>query len=274
MPTAQDSVLREEAEFANRDYAPYARSLQINPGMFYRYAAPTDVSDWRQMSALLLGDVAGKTLLDFGCGMGEEAIYFAKLGAHVTGIDISEVGIASLRERAAFHHLDVTALQARVDPTPFPDRSFDLVHGLGILHHVGMGPGLAEVHRLLRPGGIGVFLEPLGDNHAVEAAKTWLMNHARFLGEFDHVTDHERNLTWREIEHYTAHFDEATVLPYHLLYRLKRLFPMSLATRIRRLDHAVLELFPGLRTFAGGVVIRVHKDPESPEIAGAAPKLQ
>src|SRR5512140_1906220 len=102
-----DPVLRVEADFANQDYAPYADALDINLTMFRRYVTPAELSDWRQMSALLLGEVRGKSLLDYGCGMGEESIYLAKLGAKVTGVDISEVGITSLRRRAAYHRLSV-----------------------------------------------------------------------------------------------------------------------------------------------------------------------
>src|SRR5215510_15621794 len=181
-----DRVLRDEADFANQDYAPHADNLEINPEMFRRYHSPTELWDWRQLAALLLGDIAGKDLLDFGCGMGEESIYFAKLGARVTGIDISEVGVASLRKRAAHHRLEVTALEMRADPTSFKDASFDRIHGLGILHHIGIEPGLEEVKRLLRPGGTGVFLEPIGDSPTVEAIKTWMMKHGRFMADFDH----------------------------------------------------------------------------------------
>jgi len=253
-----DHVLREEAGFANADYAPYADNLEINRSMFRRYHTPAELWDWRQMAALLLGDIDGKDLLDFGCGMGEESIYFAKLGARVTGIDISEVGIASLKKRAAFHHLDITALEMRADPTSFKDASFDRIHGLGILHHIGIEPGLKEVERLLRPGGIAVFLEPMGDSPTVEAAKTWLMKNARFLGNFDHVTDHEHNLTWREVEHAVSRFPEATLYPYHLLYRLKRFFPSMALDGIRRIDLGLLSLVPQLRHYAGGVAIRVR----------------
>lgn len=144
-------MLRDEADFANRDYVPYADRLAINRGMFRKYARPTDTWDWRQMGAILLGDLAGKELLDFGCGMGEEAIYFAKLGASVTAIDISEVGVASLKKRAAYHRLDVRAYEMRCDPTSFPDESFDRIHGMGILHHVGIETALSEVRRLLPP---------------------------------------------------------------------------------------------------------------------------
>jgi len=253
-----DEVLRDEASFANQDYAPYADDLSINPEMFRRYRTPSDLWDWRQLAALLMGELSGKDLLDLACGMGEESVYFAKLGARVTGIDISDVGIASLKKRAAFHRLDITALEMRVDPTSFPDDSFDRVHGLGILHHVGIEAGLREVDRLLRPGGLGVFLEPIGDSPAIEGIKTFLMKHARFLGEFDHVTDHEHNLTWREVETAVQRFADVRIYPYHLLYRLKRFFPYASLDTVRRIDSGLLALMPQLRHYAGGVVIAVR----------------
>jgi 2-polyprenyl-3-methyl-5-hydroxy-6-metoxy-1,4-benzoquinol methylase len=257
-----DRVLRDEADFANQDYAPHADSLDINEKMFRKYSQPSDVWDWRQVAALMLGNIAGKDLLDFGCGMGEESIYFAKLGARVTGIDISEVGVETLKRRAAHHRVDVTALEMRCDPTSFADASFDRIHGLGILHHIGIESGLKEVQRLLRPGGIGVFLEPMGDNKSVEAVKTFLMKHARFIAEFDHVTDHEHNLTWAEVEAAVSRFPKATLLPYHLFYRLKRLFPLPLHDWIRRFDVGLMAVAtPIMKTYAGGVAIAVHAAP-------------
>jgi SAM-dependent methyltransferase len=252
-----DRVLREEADFANRDYGRHADHLAINPDMFRRYHSPTDLWDWRQKSALLLGDIAGKDLLDLGCGMGEESIYFSKLGARVTAIDVSEVGIASLRRRAAFHRLDITALEMRADPTSFADASFDRIHGLGILHHTGVERGLQEVARLLRPGGTGVFLEPMGDSRIVEAVKGWLMKHGRFLADFDRVTDHERNLTWSEVDRAVRPFPAAALYPYHLLYRAKRFLPDRTLDAVRRFDAAVFTLVPQLRHYAGAVVIAV-----------------
>jgi SAM-dependent methyltransferase len=252
-----DHVLREEADFANQDYAPHADNLDINEGMFRRYHTPIDLWDWRQLASLLLGDIAGKDMLDFGCGMGEESVYFAKLGARVTGIDISEVGVASLRQRAAHHRLDITALEMRADPTSFKDGSFDRIHGLGILHHIGIEPGLAEVKRLLRPGGIGVFLEPMGNSPTVERIKNWMMKNGRFLADFDHVTDHEHNLTWREVEQALRRFPSSLVYPYHLLYRLKRFFPYGALKAVRRVDASLLTLVPALRHYAGGVAIAV-----------------
>jgi len=254
-----DQVLRDEAEFANRDYARFAHELDLNPMMFRKYAEPSQIWDWRQLAAMLLGDLTGKELLDYGCGMGEEAVYLAKLGAKVTAIDISEVGVATLKRRAEHHKLDIRAFEMRCDPTSFADASFDRVYGMGILHHIGIEPGLAEVWRVLRPGGIGVFLEPMGDHRGIEAVKTFLMKRARFLGEFDEVTDHEHNLTWKEIASATQRFSRTTLYPYHLLYRLKRFIPPSLFPAVLRLDHSLLTIGPGLRRYAGAVVLQVTK---------------
>ncbi|HEY5949347.1 MAG TPA: class I SAM-dependent methyltransferase [Kofleriaceae bacterium] len=254
-----DPVLREEADFANRDYAPFADQLDISESMLANYEHPTNLWDWRQMAAVLLGELAGKSLLDFGCGMGEESVYLAKLGARVTAIDISEIGVATVKRRAERHRLDIRAFEMRCDPTSFPAASFDRVHGMGILHHVGIDAALAEVHRLLRPGGIGVFLEPMGDHPGIEAAKTFLMKHARFLGDFDDVTDHEHNLTWREIEDSTKRFSRSVAHPYHLMYRLKRFIPERLYSIVRRFDHGMLTIAPSLNRYAGAVVIQVVK---------------
>ncbi len=254
-----DDVLRQEADHANRDYAPYAERLDMSPTMFRKFARPSDLSDWRQLAAVLLGNIDGTALLDFGCGMGEESVYFATLGAHVTAIDISEVGIATTKRRAQYHNLDIRAFEMRCDPTSVPAESFDRIHGMGILHHVGIENGLAEVWRLLRPGGVGVFLEPMGDYQRIEAIKTFLMKHARFLGDFDEVTDHEHNLTWREIATATQHFTRTLVFPYHLLYRLKRFMPEAIYPVVRRIDHALLTMAPNLRRFAGAVAIQVTK---------------
>ena len=51
----------------------------------------------------------------------------------------------------------------------FPDESFDVVIGNGILHHLDLDRALSGIERVLKPGGWAAFREPLGHNPFVNA---------------------------------------------------------------------------------------------------------
>ena len=110
--------LVDEAAYADAFYRRNQADLALNPTFFRKYAAPTREWDWRQWGMKRLGTVTGCKVLDFGCGAGEEAVYLAKLGARVTAIDISPVGIELTRERAAANGVAVDArVCAATQPT-------------------------------------------------------------------------------------------------------------------------------------------------------------
>lgn len=252
-----DPVLRDEARFADAQYSEYADELRVNRVMFGKYASPKDPWDWRQLAAMLMGSIRDKALLDFGCGMGEETIYFARLGARVTAIDISEVGIELTRQRAKHNGVAdrVDARVMRADPTTLPSGSFDLVHGLGILHHLpDLGQSLREVKRLLKPGGKAVFLEPLGSCPVIESIKEWLLERI----DKSATTDHEENLRIDDLRRHADLFASMEIHPYHLFYRVKRFFPQSARDLLRRIDHHMLARFPLLDHYAGAAVIQLR----------------
>ncbi|HWN72077.1 MAG TPA: class I SAM-dependent methyltransferase [Haliangium sp.] len=250
--------LRDEALFSDADYRVHMDNLNINPTMLSKYSEPRDRWDWRQFAAMSMGDIEGKSLLDFGCGMGEESIYFARLGAHVTAIDISQVGIEITRRRAEHNGLGdrIDALVMRADPTQLPSESFDLIHGLGILHHLpDLEQALLEIRRLLKPNGTAIFLEPLGNSPVVESIKEWLLERI----DKNAVTEHEENLRVADLERHAGLFSSMEIHPYHLLYRVKRFFPEPVRDYLRRIDHQVLSRFPQLAYYAGAAVIRLRR---------------
>lgn len=100
----------------------------------------------------LAGDVAGRRILDAGCGAGPLAAGLRDRGAIVTGIDVSARMLALARQRlgddVALHLVDLT------DRLPFADGAFDDVVASLVLHYLeDWEPALAEMRRVLRPGG-------------------------------------------------------------------------------------------------------------------------
>ncbi|RPK60772.1 Malonyl-[acyl-carrier protein] O-methyltransferase [Streptomyces sp. ADI96-02] len=100
----------------------------------------------------LAGDVTGRRILDAGCGSGPLSAALRDRGALVTGIDASAGMLALARRRlgddVALHEGDLS------DPLPFADAAFDDVVASLVLHYLeDWGPTLAELRRVLRPGG-------------------------------------------------------------------------------------------------------------------------
>ena len=256
--SARSEVLCEEAEFADASYSRFETQLAIGPRMFERYRNPEHKWDWRQQSAILLGNLRGKILLDYGCGMGEEATYFAKLGAQVTAIDISTKGIEITQNRALYNGVKDSVHAYVMDclNVQLPAESFDIVHGFGILHHVGLHAGLLQVRQLLKPGGHAVFMEWMGNSSTVE----WLKTAVYPETYYSRKTKHEEPLRWADIQRESNEWSSLQTYPYHLTYRMRNKFPAIRRLRgFERLDSALLMLCPPLTHFAGGVVIHVRK---------------
>jgi SAM-dependent methyltransferase len=100
----------------------------------------------------LAGDVAGRRILDAGCGSGPLSVALRDRGAVVTGIDIS-AGMLELARRKLGD--DVRLQQADLkSPLPFPDNAFDDVVAALVLHYLeDWTAPLAELRRVLAPCG-------------------------------------------------------------------------------------------------------------------------
>lgn len=107
----------------------------------------------------LLGDVAGKRILELGCGGGQCSIAFARQGALATGIDLSDEQIAFARRLADEQGVHVDFEQGdAADLGRFSAASFDAVFSAYALHYVpAIEQCLAEASRALVRGGLLVF---------------------------------------------------------------------------------------------------------------------
>lgn len=96
----------------------------------------------------------GKRVLDIGCGNGYVLVQYARHGAEVHGIDLTETAVTLSRRRFELAGLAGTFQRTDGDTIPYPDATFDIVCSMGVLHHIeDPRPMLAEMHRVLRPGG-------------------------------------------------------------------------------------------------------------------------
>jgi ubiquinone/menaquinone biosynthesis C-methylase UbiE len=112
----------------------------------------------------LLGDVAGKRVLDAACGPGLYATELVRRGAHVTGFDQSPRMVEICRERVSQGDFRVHDLADPIDW--LPDASVDLVlFALAIEYVDDRVAALRELRRILRPDGALVLsrLHPTGD---------------------------------------------------------------------------------------------------------------
>jgi len=102
----------------------------------------------------VLGDVAGKDVLELGCGAARFSIALARLGARCVGVDNS----ARQLEHARAEGADFQLVHAAADEVPLPDASFDVVFS----DHGAFTWGdpyciTPDAARLLRPGGLLAF---------------------------------------------------------------------------------------------------------------------
>jgi SAM-dependent methyltransferase len=106
------------------------------------------------------GGFKGQTLLEVGCGIGTDLVRFARGGATVTGVDLAQTAIDLARRNFALHDLTPAELRvANAEALPYPDASFDHVYGHGVIQYTADPARLIrECHRVLKPGGTGIFM--------------------------------------------------------------------------------------------------------------------
>ena len=103
----------------------------------------------------VMAPVAGKDVLCLASGGGQQSIAFALLGARTTVFDLSDAQLARDRQAAENHQVEITIEEGDMrDLSRFAANSFDLVwHAYSINFLPDPRPVLAEVARVLRPGG-------------------------------------------------------------------------------------------------------------------------
>ncbi len=156
---ASSSAERNEIEDVTADHYGNLFSM-FNDEKYFE--EPTQLLGQRlERNGFDLSWLAGKTILDAGCGNGRYTYALKRLGAgKVVGLDMSETNIADAKKRLAARTLDgVEYTLGSVLDIPFAEGTFDYVFSNGVLHHtVDLDKGLKELVRVMKPQSKGFLM--------------------------------------------------------------------------------------------------------------------
>jgi demethylmenaquinone methyltransferase/2-methoxy-6-polyprenyl-1,4-benzoquinol methylase len=116
---------------------------------------------WKRRAVKLAVVKSGDRALDLCCGTGDLALALAQRGAETTGLDFSEKMLEIARVRSCkLKFRTPNFIQGDAQQIPFPDGSFDIVTvGYGLRNLADWEVGLAEMHRVAKPGARLVVLD-------------------------------------------------------------------------------------------------------------------
>jgi len=209
-------------------------------------AFPLEYAFW------LLGDVRGKTVLDFGCGTGENMVPLAERGARVMGIDISPELVALAEQRLALAKLDATVKVGSAYDTGLEDGAVDVIFCIALVHHLDIERVRKEMQRVLAKDGKIILSEPV----RFSTSYTRIRN---LLPAPRNVSDYEHPLTRAEFaaisESFTADGTRYFRLPFVPL-----LSPLVSVHRLFKIDRRCLEHFPAASRYATCVVTKLARN--------------
>jgi 2-polyprenyl-3-methyl-5-hydroxy-6-metoxy-1,4-benzoquinol methylase len=258
----EEAIFRHERAASEENYREHWRPRELDASAFYRkYAQPLNEGGNNhrypavkaQLDALLR--MKGKRILDCACGAGELAIWLAGTGAEVWGFDFSEQAIKVAERSAAMSRVGGRVRFAVMDARALEYESdfFDAITGQDCLHHLIKYPaGIRELARVLKPGGRGLFVEPLAWNPAINVLRA---ANVRLRGRVG-----EHMLRRADVAALEAAFGELRVTHHSVISALSRLVadthrPISapasqVSLFLLRLDRIALARAPWLERFA------------------------
>jgi 2-polyprenyl-3-methyl-5-hydroxy-6-metoxy-1,4-benzoquinol methylase len=246
--------------------------IQENPNKYIIDAQASPVPPWTAnicddelITLLSPMQIHDKKILELACGFGDVSVWLSKQGAKVTGVDLGSDLVATASALATVNQVDCRFQQCNITNLPFESDTYDIVLGLAILHHLSESDvllALQESCRVLKSGGIAIFLEPVENSKlfdliqnlfpagtkgspyyrpSILQRKLW----NKYIRELD-----DRAMTNQELivsgKRYFQHID---LVPYGFMIRLVRLIGYRYTNVLRTVDKFLFRVFPPLNFY-------------------------
>lgn len=165
-------IASQENRPINRSFSHEWAQFDYDVDRTWGLTAERRIDDFLRQLKADRNEVAGKLILDAGCGNGVVSDAVARLGATVVATDISDSVFAASRRFVANDRLQF--VQSDLMHSAFKAHTFDVIYSGGVLHHTPSTQGaLTEVVKSLRPGGsifIWLYWRVPGRRYAVKSA--------------------------------------------------------------------------------------------------------
>lgn len=241
-----------------REAAQTNSHLRLRAATIDRYRAPAETTIFPLEYAFhLLGDVRGKTVLEYGCGDGLNTVVLANRGAKIIALDISAELLEVARKRVEVNGCDgVEFLIGSAHNLPLPNESVDVIFGMAILHHLELDLAAGEVCRVLKKGGRAIFEEPLRNSKLVAKVRGLFPKRAD-------VSPFERPLTDKEMKEFAGPCKYRAKTFQLPLSSLASLVPFGNGRAVRlsnRADAYLLRHFPSVAYYGTIKVFEMLKE--------------
>jgi ubiquinone/menaquinone biosynthesis C-methylase UbiE len=248
-----DERHKAESGFHDKKYSEgkgYPRHYTVNP----------TYPIYQRMLALV-GDLSSKAVLEYGCGEGWITKDLALAGAKVSAFDISAEAVN--RTRNVLTSIGIAdrceIAQMGAEKLSYADESFDMAIGFAILHHLDLEMAIAELYRVLKPGGVAFFAEPLGTNSLVNLYR-------RLTPQYRTVDEAPLDLKamasmlsrFRTVDHNEYYVTALAAMALVYLPFGRRLYP-RVNHLLMKFDDALLRAFPGFGRLAWYTILRLKK---------------
>lgn len=158
-PRSNDDIAKTEAEYWDENKLDRTKIKKLRRHSFY-YSYQREARIFDEVMPVF----EGKNVLEIGSHSWLSWIKGRVVPKKLTCINISQVELNKGITNAKDLSFETEFLLMDANKLTFPDQSFDIVYGGAILHHLDINQSIGHIHRVLKPGGKILFLEPLNMN--------------------------------------------------------------------------------------------------------------